>query len=94
MKKIVFLLIASVLMPCVMTANVLFTEHFDRTLGTLSASTWSSGNVPNDSAWHTYSPGSVQFQVVSQQLQYADYSSSTSGKAVQYSANHAEIICN
>jgi hypothetical protein len=70
-------------------ANVLLNEHFDRTLGTLSASTWSGGNLPNDSNWHTYSPGSVQFQVVSQQLQKTDYCSSASGKAVQYTANHS-----
>ena len=70
-------------------ANVLLNEHFDRTLGTLSASTWSGGNLPNDSNWHTYSPGSVQFKVVSQQLQKTDYCSSASGKAVQYTANHS-----
>ena len=71
-------------------AEMLLNEHFDRALGTLSASSWSSGSTfPNDSNWHTYSPGSVQFQVVSQQLQYTDYCSATTGKAVEYTSNHS-----
>ena len=73
----------------IVEANVLYNEHFDRPVGTLSTGTWSSGAIPNDSNWHTYSPGSVQFQVVSEQLQKADYCTASSGKAVQYSANHS-----
>lgn len=72
-----------------MRAAVLLNEHFDRAPGTLSASSWVSGTLTNDSNWHTYSPGTVQFQVVSQQLQKSDYCSKSEGKAVQYTANHS-----
>ena len=89
MKKILSLLFASTLSLGVMNASVLLNEHFDRPLGDLPASTWSGGSVPNDSAWHVYSPGSVLLQVVNSQLQFADYCSAATGKAVQYSANHS-----
>ena len=89
MKKILSLLFASALSLGVMNASVLLNEHFDRPLGDLPASTWSGGSVPNDSAWHVYSPGSVLLQVVNSQLQFADYCSAATGKAVQYSANHS-----
>ena len=65
MKKVLSLVCAALMSLCMMQASVLLNEHFDRAVGTLSTSTWSSGNIPNDSNWHTYSPGSVQFQVVS-----------------------------
>ena len=89
MKKVITLACAALLSLGMMQANVLLNEHFDRALGTLSASTWSSGNIPNDSCWHTYSPGTVQFQVVNKQLQMADYCTASSGKAVEYTANHS-----
>ena len=89
MKKILSLLFASTLSLGVMNASVLLNEHFDRPLGDLPANTWSGGSVPNDSAWHVYSPGSVLLQVVNSQLQFADYCSASTGKAVQYSANHS-----
>ena len=89
MKKVLSLVCAALLSLGMIQANVLLSEHFDRTLGTLSASTWSSGSLPNDSNWHTYSPGSVQFQVVSKQLKMTDYCTAESGKAVEYSANHS-----
>ena len=89
MKKIISILCAAMMTLSVVEANVLYNEHFDRPVGTLSTSTWSSGAIPNDSNWHTYAPGSVQFQVVSQQLQKTDYCTASSGKAVQYSANHS-----
>lgn len=88
MKKI-FLVLCAFMTLSAAQANVMLNEHFDRTLGTLSASTWSGGKLPNDSNWHTYSPGTVQFQVVSEQLQKTDYCTASSGKAVQYSANHS-----
>ncbi len=89
MKKVLSLVCAALLSLGMIQANVLLSEHFDRTLGTLSANTWSSGSLPNDSNWHTYSPGSVQFQVVSKQLKMTDYCTAESGKAVEYSANHS-----
>jgi len=89
MKKVITLACAALLSLGMMQANVLLNEHFDRTLGTLSASTWSGGSIPNDSNWHTYSPGTVQYQVVAKQLQMADYCTATTGKAVEYSANHS-----
>lgn len=89
MKKIFTLAWAAILSVATMQAAVLLNEHFDRPAGTLSSSTWSSGSLPTDSNWHTYSPGSVQFQVVNGQLTKADYCSATSGKAVQYTANHS-----
>lgn len=89
MKKILMIVCTMALTINMVNASVLLNEHFDRSLGTLSAGTWSSGELPNDGNWHTYSPGSVQFQVVSQQLQYADYCSASSGKAVHYTANHS-----
>ncbi|MBQ7698683.1 MAG: choice-of-anchor D domain-containing protein [Paludibacteraceae bacterium] len=89
MKKLLTLLCASMMAIITIRAEVLLNEHFDRPVGTLSASTWSGGSLPNDSNWHTYSPGSVQFQIVDQQLQKADYCTATSGKAVQYTVNHS-----
>ncbi|MBO4666274.1 MAG: hypothetical protein J5612_05310, partial [Paludibacteraceae bacterium] len=89
MKKIISLFIGVSLALVSLHAELLLNEHFDRALGTLSSSTWSSGNIPNDSNWHTYSPGSVQFRVVEQQLSRTDYCSQTSGKAVQYTSNHS-----
>ncbi len=90
MKKIFALLCAGMIGIGSIQASVVLRESFDRSLGTLSTSTWSSGGtLPNDSNWHTYSPGSVQFQVVNGQLTKSDYCSATSGKAVQFSANHS-----
>ena len=89
MRKIFSLLCAALITLSVVNAQVQFNEHFDRPLGTLSASTWSGGTLANDSNWHTYSPGTVQFQVVDRQLNHADYCSAASGKAVQYTANHS-----
>ena len=88
-KRLLTLLCATFFALCALNATVLFKEHFDRPLGTLSAGTWSAGSLPNDSCWHTFSPGTVQFQVVNSQLHFADYCSAMSGKAVQYSANHS-----
>ena len=90
MKRLFSILCAATLTLSTMNAALLFNEHFDRVLGTLSASTWySGGTLPNDSNWHTYSPGDIQFQVVSQQLQFTDYCSASSGKAVEYTTNHS-----
>ena len=90
MKRLFSILCAATLALSTMNAALLFNEHFDRVLGTLSTSTWSSGGtLPNDSNWHTYSPGDIQFQVVNQQLQFTDYCSASSGKAVEYTTNHS-----
>jgi len=89
MKKIISILCAAMMTMGAVEANVLYNEHFDRPVGTLSISTWSSGTLPNDSNWHLSGLATVQFQVVSQQLQKTDYCTASSGKAVQYSANHS-----
>lgn len=89
MKRFFAFVCAAILSLGVVNASLVLQERFDRPVGTLSASTWINGDIPNDGEWHTYSPGSVQFQVAAKQLTYADYCTATTSNAVQYTANHS-----
>ena len=89
MKRFLTFVCAVALSLGIAEASLVLQERFDRPTGTLSASTWSGGSIPSDGNWHTYSPGTVQFQVVAQQLTHDDYCTATTTNAVQYTANHS-----
>ena len=84
MKRFLTFVCAVALSLGIAEASLVLQERFDRPTGTLSASTWSGGSIPSDGNWHTYSPGTVQFQVVAQQLTHDDYCTATTTNAVQY----------